>query len=133
MEKKYDRFADLFFGFIFSGSISILWIIMMVLTSDIPIVISKLNIIGISLLFVVLTVIYVDYARRSRQNLINLIFLFLPLFFSIGNLSNIKHFSEVTPMYITNFICAVLPSLIFFIKLIKNTLCTIKNFKLKHN
>ena len=73
-----------------------------------------------SILFVALTIIYVFYTFSSKQNLVNLVFLAIPLFLSIGSLSNLQFFIELAPMKITNFICVALPSLIFFIKYLIN-------------
>ncbi|WP_297519717.1 hypothetical protein [uncultured Clostridium sp.] len=120
MPNKHDNFGDIFFGFILSFALFILWVISISLTSDIPVVISKSNIIGMSILFVALTIIYVFYTFSSKQNLVNLVFLAIPLFLSIGSLSNLQFFIELAPMKITNFICAALPSLIFFIKYLIN-------------
>ena len=115
--KKFD---DILFGFTLSSALFILWVTTMFLTADIPVVVSKSSIIGMSILFIALTITYIFYAVKSRQNLINLVFLAIPLKFSIINLSWLEYFPELAPMCLTNFICAVLPCLIFSVKLLIN-------------
>ncbi|MGL5577200.1 MAG: hypothetical protein ACRDCW_16800 [Sarcina sp.] len=111
---------DIVIGFLLSFALFITFCSQILLTSDIPVNISNSEMFGICKIFIILTIIYTVYAIKSKQNLVNLKLLVIPLFLSIGNLSSIKYFPELAPMKITNIICAILPTSIFLFKYRRN-------------